>query len=105
MGRQRVRRTIVVSQITDSDRFEAGLSDIAITRWTGLLLPEGSRSWRSGPNSGPSRDNSGVDLGRLAWLATVIACLLTAAVLLVQGYVGYALVTFAVAASAAINLR
>jgi hypothetical protein len=46
-----------------------------------------------------------VDLGRLAWLATVIACLLTASILLVQGYVGYALVTFAVAASAAINLR
>jgi hypothetical protein len=46
-----------------------------------------------------------VDLGRLAWLATVIACLLTAAILLLQGYIGYALVTFAVAASAAINLR
>jgi hypothetical protein len=60
---------------------------------------------RFGLNSGRARDNSGVDLGRLAWLATVIACLLTASILLVQGYVGYALVTFAVAASAAINLR
>jgi hypothetical protein len=75
------------------------------TGWTGLSLPEATRNWRSGPNSGGASDNSGVDLGRLAWLATVIACLLTAAILLLQGYIGYALVTFAVAASAAINLR
>jgi hypothetical protein len=46
-----------------------------------------------------------VDLGRLSWLATVLVCLVILAVLLVQGYVGYAAVTFAVALSAAINLR
>jgi hypothetical protein len=45
-----------------------------------------------------------VDLGRLAWLATVGVCLIAVAILAVQGYVGYASVTFAVAVSAAINL-
>ena len=46
-----------------------------------------------------------MDLGRVAWLATVIASLIAAAVLLLQGYFGYAAVTFAVAVAAAINLR
>jgi hypothetical protein len=45
-----------------------------------------------------------VDLARMAWLITVLACLITALVLLLQGYFGYAGVTFAVALSAAINL-
>jgi hypothetical protein len=45
-----------------------------------------------------------VNLGRIAWLITVLACLVTAAILLVQGYYGYAGVTLAVAVSAAINL-
>jgi hypothetical protein len=45
-----------------------------------------------------------VDLGRLAWLVTVLACLITIAILTVQGYYGYALVTLAVAVSAGINL-
>ncbi|HLI59553.1 MAG TPA: hypothetical protein VKV21_07780 [Solirubrobacteraceae bacterium] len=45
-----------------------------------------------------------MDLGRLAWLATVIVCLVTAAILLLQGYYGYAGVTLAVAVSAFINL-
>jgi hypothetical protein len=46
-----------------------------------------------------------VDLARFGWLATVLACLLAVVVLLLQGYYGYAGVTFAVALSAAINLR
>ncbi len=46
-----------------------------------------------------------MDLGRIAWLATVVACLIAAVVLLLQGYFGYAAVTFAVAVAAAINLR
>ena len=46
-----------------------------------------------------------MDLGRIAWIATVIVCLIVAAILLVQGYFGYAAVTFAVAVAAAINLR
>jgi hypothetical protein len=51
------------------------------------------------------RDNTRVPLPRLAWLVTVAACLIGAALLLASGYVGYAAVTFAVACSAAINLR
>jgi hypothetical protein len=46
-----------------------------------------------------------VDLGRLAWLVTVGVCLIAAAVLLVDGYLGYAGVLAAVGASAGINLR
>jgi len=46
----------------------------------------------------------GVELGRIAWTATVLACLVTVAILLIDGYYGYAEVTFAVAVSAGINL-
>lgn len=45
------------------------------------------------------------NLGRIAWLITVGACLIAVVILLSQGYVGYAGVTFAVAVAAAINLR
>jgi hypothetical protein len=45
-----------------------------------------------------------MQLGRLAWLLTTVACLLAAAVVLVRGDRGYAAVAFAVAVSAAINL-
>ena len=45
-----------------------------------------------------------VDLGRIAWTCTVFACLVTVAILLIDGYYGYAEVTFAVAVSAGINL-
>lgn len=53
---------------------------------------------------GPGGENVGVELERLAWLVTVLACLVTALILLLEGYYGYAGVTFAVAASAFINL-
>jgi len=46
-----------------------------------------------------------MDLGRIAWLAVVLACTVAIIVLLLQDYYGYAAVTFAVALSAAINLR
>ena len=46
-----------------------------------------------------------MDLARIGWLATVLACLIAVMILLLQGYFGYAAVTFAVAASAAINVR
>lgn len=46
-----------------------------------------------------------VDLARLAWLLTVIACLIAMLILGLQGYYGYAGVTLALAVSAAINLR
>lgn len=44
-------------------------------------------------------------LARFAWLATVAVCLIGALLLALSGYVGYAAVVLAVAASAAINLR
>jgi len=53
---------------------------------------------------GPEGDNTSVELGRLAWLATSMACLVAAVVLVLQGYYGYAGVTFAVAVAAGINL-
>ena len=43
-------------------------------------------------------------LNRIAWLVTVGICLVTALILLLSGYDGYAGVTFAVAIAAAINL-
>ena len=45
-----------------------------------------------------------MDLARIGWLATVVACLIAIVILVVQGYYGYAGVTLAVAISAAINL-
>jgi hypothetical protein len=45
-----------------------------------------------------------VDLARIAWLATVLLCLITVLVLVLQGYLGYAGVALAVAIAAAINL-
>lgn len=44
-------------------------------------------------------------LSKVAWLVTVGICLITAVILVLDDYLGYALVALAVAASAAINLR
>jgi hypothetical protein len=49
--------------------------------------------------------NSGVPLSRIAWIATVVICVVAAVLVLLNGYVGYFFVLLAVAASAAINLR
>ncbi len=49
-------------------------------------------------------ENRSVDVPRIAWLVTVGICLITVLILVLQGYLGYAAVTFAVALSAAINL-
>lgn len=43
-------------------------------------------------------------LSRIAWLVTVGICLIAALILLLSGYDGYAAVSVAVAAAAAINL-
>jgi hypothetical protein len=56
------------------------------------------------PDVGPEDENMAVDLGRMAWLGTVLACLIAVFVLVLQGYYGYAGVTFAVALAAGINL-
>lgn len=45
-----------------------------------------------------------MDLARLGWLVIVLVCLVAVVILLLEGYFGYAGVTFAVAISAAINL-
>lgn len=51
------------------------------------------------------RQDVRVDLGRLAWISTVGAAVITALLLLISAYYGYAALALAVAASAAINLR
>jgi hypothetical protein len=56
------------------------------------------------PDVGREGDNATVGLARIAWLVTVLACVITIAILVVEGYYGYALVTLAVAVSAGINL-
>jgi hypothetical protein len=45
-----------------------------------------------------------VDLARITWLVTALICLIAVLILILQGYLGYAAVTFAVAVSAALNL-
>ena len=45
-----------------------------------------------------------MDFTRVAWIATVLVALLTALLLLLSGYTGYAGLGLAVAISAAINL-
>jgi hypothetical protein len=48
--------------------------------------------------------NRPMDLARMSWLVTVGACLIAVLVLVIQGYIGYAGVTLAVAICAAVNL-
>jgi hypothetical protein len=50
------------------------------------------------------RNNTPMAIARIAWLVTVLVALITALLLLLSGYVGYAGLGVAVAASAAINL-
>ena len=44
-------------------------------------------------------------LNRIAWLVTVGLCVVTALILLLSDYQGYAVVFVAIGAAAAINLR
>jgi len=50
------------------------------------------------------RHNARVAVDRIAWIVTVLVALLTALLLLLSGYVGYAGLSLAVCLSAAINL-
>jgi hypothetical protein len=43
-------------------------------------------------------------LSRVAWITTVLIALITAVLMLLSGYTGYAVLSVAVAGSAAINL-
>jgi hypothetical protein len=45
-----------------------------------------------------------VSLSRIAWLATVVICLITGGVLLLDHYRGYPAIALAIAIAAAINL-
>lgn len=45
-----------------------------------------------------------MELSRVAWLTTVGGCLVAVLVLVLEGYIGYAAVTLAVALSAMVNL-
>lgn len=42
---------------------------------------------------------------KIAWLVTVVICVVASVILLLSNYIGYAFVVLAVALSAAINLR
>ena len=44
-------------------------------------------------------------LPKIAWLVTVVICVVASVILLLSNYVGYAGVVLAVALAAAINLR
>ena len=46
-----------------------------------------------------------MSLPQISWLVTVAVCLMAAALLLIEGYVGYFGCLLAVAAAAAVNLR
>jgi hypothetical protein len=46
-----------------------------------------------------------VPLPKIAWLVTVVICVVASVILLLSNYIGYAGVVLAVALSAAINLR
>jgi hypothetical protein len=46
-----------------------------------------------------------MDIGRLSWIAAVVGFTIAAVAVFAGGYVGYAIVLLAVAASAAVNLR
>ena len=46
-----------------------------------------------------------VPLPKIAWLVTVVICVIASLILLLSNYIGYAGVVFAVALAAGINLR
>ena len=46
-----------------------------------------------------------MSLSQIAWLVTVVACVVAAILVLLNDYTGYFIVLLAVAASAAVNLR
>lgn len=48
---------------------------------------------------------SGMTLERAAWSVVILACVITAIVLVAQGFLGYAAVSTAVGLAAATNLR
>ncbi len=60
--------------------------------------------WRHGRTRARAPEYDGMPLARIAWLTTVMVALVTAVLLLLEGYTGYAALSVAVGASASINL-
>ena len=81
-------------------------SDFRILRISSPQIspPDSVKSAEPEPTVGEADQNTPVDLGRIAWLGTVVVCLIVVLILVLQGYYGYAGVTFAVAVAAGINL-
>jgi hypothetical protein len=46
-----------------------------------------------------------VPLSRIAWITTVVICLVTCVILLASSYLGYGLILLAIALAAALNLN
>jgi hypothetical protein len=70
-----------------------------------ITPPDGAEPTRPDPPTvGDEDQNAVVNLARIAWLGTVGACLIAVLILVLEGYYGYAAVTFAVAVAAFINL-
>jgi hypothetical protein len=70
-----------------------------------ISQPDGAEPTRAEPPAVRDEEqNAVVNLGRIAWLGTVGACLIAVLILVLEGYLGYAAVTFAVALAAFINL-
>ncbi len=69
-----------------------------------LLSRETMRLTLTPDADGRIGDNVPVSITRVAWIATVLVALLTALLLLLGGYNGYAGLGLAVAVAAAINL-
>ena len=67
-------------------------------------LPDVAEVPAPAPQPAAEADEERFDLARVAWLATVLSCLLAVVILALDGYAGYAGVTAAVALAAAINL-
>ena len=69
-----------------------------------ITRAEDTETTEAEPAVGEADQNTAVDLGRIAWLVTVLALLIAVVILVLQGYYGYAAVTLVVAMAAGINL-
>jgi hypothetical protein len=52
----------------------------------------------------PPRENGGVTLARTCWSITAAVLFVLGVIVLVEGYIGYAIVTLVISFAAAINL-
>jgi hypothetical protein len=56
------------------------------------------------PADRPSSENEGMTLARASWSCTALVLFVFGVIVLVEGYIGYAIVTLVISAAAAINL-